>query len=111
MSVGLLLSALALTPSCGGPDESLVSPCESALTCGDTCSAATPCGSGLHCSGSKCTAECIPGDKRCGPGKGCNSSGKCVAGISLGVGGTQTGGGSSGVGGDTGVCAGTNLNL
>lgn len=111
VSVGLLFSALALTPSCGSPEESLVSPCESDLTCGDACDAATPCGSGLYCNGSKCTAECIPGDKRCGSGKRCNSAGKCVADISLGFGGSQTGGGSTGVGGDSGVCAGTNLNL
>lgn len=112
VGVGLLFSALALTPSCGGGEGSLVSPCESELTCGGPCSAATPCGSGLYCgAGDKCTAECVPGDERCGSGKRCNSAGKCVSDISLGFGGTESGGGGSNVGGDTGVCAGTSLNL
>jgi hypothetical protein len=111
--VGLLFSALAFIPSCGGVEESLVSPCESELACGQTCSLATPCGSGLYCSsGDKCTADCIAGDKRCGSGKRCSSVGKCVEDISLGgIGANNSGGSSTGVGGENGVCAGTNLNL
>lgn len=112
VGLGLLFSALAMTSSCGGVEESLVSPCESELTCGAPCSASAPCGSGLFCgSGDKCTAECIAGDKRCGAGKRCGSAGKCVDDITLGFGGTENGGGGSTGTGGAGICAGTNLNL
>jgi von Willebrand factor type A domain len=108
MGFGLMLAALGGIASCGGSEESLVSPCESELTCGKACDAAAPCGTGQYCGlDSKCTAQCIPGDSRCGDGKRCNENGRCVDGLNLGVGGTS----NLGAGGDSGVCASTDVNL
>jgi hypothetical protein len=107
---GLLLSALAAATSCGGAGESLVSPCESELTCGQPCSVGAPCGAGQYCSSdSTCVADCVPNDKRCGDGKSCNGSGKCVTGMGPLVMGGSTG--DPGGGGTGGVCADVNINL
>ena len=107
---GLLLSALAATPSCGGTEESLVSPCESELTCGQPCDVGTPCDGGKYCGGdSTCVADCVLGDNRCGSGKTCNGSGKCVTGMGPLIMGGSTG--DPGGGGSTGVCADVNINL
>jgi hypothetical protein len=108
--LGLLLAALGGLASCGGGEESLISPCKSELTCGQACDSVNACSTGQYCgSDDKCTAECIPGDKRCGSGKTCNGSGRCVEDKNLNLGGGTSGGGSSGVGG--GVCASTNVDL
>lgn len=105
--LGVLLSALGSVVSCGGAEESLVSPCKSELECGQPCSLSSPCGSGRYCgSDQTCTAECTLGDNRCGDGKTCNGSGRCVAKMVLNVGGS-----SGNSGGSSGVCAGTSLNL
>jgi len=105
VGLGLVLSVLGA--SCGGADESLVSPCKSELACGQKCDVANTCASGTYCgSDATCTAECIPGDKRCGADKTCNGSGHCVAGPNINV-----GGGSSNTGGGTGVCASTAIDL
>jgi hypothetical protein len=104
----LLLGLVATATSCGSADESLVSPCKSELTCGQTCSNATPCGTGQFCaSDGTCTAECIPGDSRCDSDEACNGSGRCVPKTNLG----PIGGSSSGVGGNGGVCADVKINL
>lgn len=113
LGLGLTLLALAGVPSCGGVEESLVSPCESELQCGQPCSPSMACDSGQHCGQNKtCTAECIPGDSRCGSGRRCNGSGLCVEGLSIGLGGSSSGGGgiSNGTGG-TSVCADVNITL
>jgi von Willebrand factor type A domain len=111
VGIGLVLSALGGLASCGGSDESLVSPCKSELTCGQKCDAVSTCANGTYCgSDATCTAECIPGDKRCGSDKTCNGSGHCVDGPSISVGGTK-GGGTGAVGGDSGVCASTAVDL
>lgn len=105
VGLGLVLSALGA--SCGGADESLVSPCKSELTCGQKCDAVTACANGTYCgSDATCTAECIPGDKRCGEGT-CNGSGHCVAGPNITLGGSS----NSPTGGGTGVCASTAVDL
>ena len=112
VGLGLLLSALAGVASCSGGEESLVSPCKSELTCGQTCSPSAACGSGQYCGGdNKCTAECVAGDKRCGTGKRCGSSGKCVDDITLGFGGTGSSGGGATSTGGNGVCADANITL
>ncbi|HKY36068.1 MAG TPA: vWA domain-containing protein [Polyangiaceae bacterium] len=104
-----MLTALA-APSCGGASESLVSPCQSELTCGSPCSAGAPCGSGQYCgSESICTADCVPNDTRCGSGKSCSRSGKCVEGLGPLIMGGSTG--DPGGGGTGGVCADVNINL
>jgi von Willebrand factor type A domain len=108
---GLVLSALGGLASCGGSDESLVSPCKSELSCGQKCDAVKACANGTYCgSDATCTAECVPGDKRCGSDKTCNGSGHCIDGPSISVGGT-TGVGGLPVGGDSGVCASTAVDL
>jgi hypothetical protein len=108
MGVGALLVALA-APSCSKTEESLVSPCESELSCGKACSTAAPCGSGQFCGPeSTCTAQCIPGDSRCGDDKRCDGNGKCITKTQLGgLGGTEGGG----VGGSSGVCADAKITL
>lgn len=111
---GFVFSALAALVSCGGTEESLVSPCKSELMCGQTCdNAGMTCGTGKYCGAdSTCTADCIPGDKRCGEGKTCGGNGRCVVsnGPDLNVGGSSnSGGGNNGVGGD--VCASTDVDL
>jgi hypothetical protein len=51
----------------------------------------------------------VPGDKRCGDGKACNGSGKCVEGMGpLIMGGTT---GDPGGGGTGGACPSVNINL
>ncbi len=108
VGLGLLLAGLGGITSCGGADESLVSPCESKLKCGRPCDAANTCGQGQYCGAdAKCTADCIGGDARCGAGKVCTPQGRCVEGLVIGVGGTS----GSGVGGNDGVCASTDVNL
>lgn len=110
VGVGLLLSALVAVPSCSGAEESLVSPCESELECGQPCDLTTSCGVGKYCSAQEtCTAECIPGDGRCGSGKTCNGSGRCVEGGGIIIG--PGGGGSGSSGGSSGVCADADINL
>jgi hypothetical protein len=106
------LAALAFVSSCsGGGDESLVSPCEKELECGQPCSAQAPCGSGRFCGNDKtCVAECVRGDSRCGQGETCDANGRCVKGINLGVGGSENGGGGSSTGGSTG-CIDFNVSL
>lgn len=109
MGLMLLFGVLAAGASCGGGEESLVSPCKSQLACGDECSSTKPCKAGLFCGPeSACTAECIPGDARCGTGKTCNGNGRCVEGLTIDPGG---GGGSTGSGGTNGVCADVEINL
>src|SRR5688500_12352195 len=111
MGLGLLLSALAVMASCGGVEESLVSPCQSELTCGNPCSASASCISGQYCGGdATCTADCVVGDQRCGSGKTCNGSGRCVDGMGPLVMGGSTGDPGGG-GGMNGVCADVNINL
>jgi hypothetical protein len=105
--LGLLVASLAGITSCGGEDGSLVSPCQSQLSCGKACDAQNPCGQGQHCGGdAKCTAQCVLGDDRCGAGKHCDGSGKCVDGVNIDVGGS-----SSGTGGGSGECPSTKVNL
>lgn len=108
LSLGMLLGALGGITSCSSGEGSLVSPCESELSCGRACDPATPCASGQFCGAdSKCTAHCVPGDARCGAGKMCSSQGRCIDDLVIGVGGTT----GTGAGGDTGVCASTDVNL
>lgn len=111
-SVGLGLG-LTLWACGGGDDGSKVSPCKAELACGATCDSTKPCQSGQHCgTDSTCTAECVPGDSRCGDGKRCSDNGTCITGPAIGdLGGTSSGGGSSNIGGDTGVCAMTDVDL
>jgi hypothetical protein len=105
----LALSVLGGLASCSGADESLVSPCKSELKCGQKCDAVQSCTNGTYCGAdATCTAECVPGDKRCGDGKSCNGSGHCIAGPNLNLGGST---GGLPIGGDTGVCASTNVDL
>src|SRR6188768_2789830 len=115
LGCSLLLSALVTAPSCSAKkDESLVSPCESKLTCGQPCDASNACATGQFCGTEKtCTAECVPGDGNCGSGKNCNGFGRCVTGpgvvLPVGTGGssgTGVGGGSSG-----GNCPGASVSL
>lgn len=107
MAAGSLLWALGGVTSCGGGDESLVSPCQSELTCGQACDVATACSKGQFCgTDSKCTAECVAGDARCGTGKRCSENGRCIDDLVIGVGGS-----SIGAGGENGVCASTDVNL
>jgi hypothetical protein len=111
VGLGLVLSSLGGLASCGGTDESLVSPCESELTCGEKCDSVIPCASGKYCSADQtCTAECVAGDKRCGDGEIC-AGGHCVSGTNINLGGSNSGGGFGSVGGDTGVCASTDVDL
>jgi len=106
VGLGVLIGALGV--SCSGADDSLVSPCKSELTCGQKCDAASACANGTYCgSDGKCTAECIPGDARCGEDATCNGSGHCVAGPSFNLGGSSANPG----GGNTGVCASTAVDL
>jgi hypothetical protein len=112
LGFGLVLSSLGSLTSCGGTDESLVSPCKSELTCGQKCDSVSPCASGQYCGTDQtCTAECIPGDKRCGEGKICGATGHCIPGTDINLGGSNSGGGNGSVGGNTGVCASTNVDL
>jgi hypothetical protein len=107
LGLGLLFSSL-LGASCGGDGGSQVSPCKGQLSCGEACDVGKPCAQGQHCGvDSKCTADCIPGDDRCGSGKHCSSSGVCVDGIDIDVGG---GGTSTGTGG-SGECPSTDVSL
>src|SRR5260221_8236783 len=86
---GVVLSALAGVASCGGTDESLVSPCKSQLACGQACDVTNACAQGQYCgTDSKCTAQCVSGDTRCGDGKRCDPNGRCVDGLQL-TGGTN----------------------
>lgn len=112
VGLGTLALALALVAgasSCSSPEESLVDPCVSELSCGQACSAVEPCGSGRFCGpDSTCTAQCVAGDARCGDGKRCDSNGKCVPKTQLGgLGGSEGGG----VGGNSGVCAEAKITL
>jgi hypothetical protein len=112
VTFGLVLSTLGGLTSCGGTDESLISPCKTELTCGQKCDAATACGSGQYCGTDQtCTAECIAGDKRCGEGKVCAGNGHCVPGANIDLGGSSSGGGNGSIGGNTGVCASTAIDL
>jgi hypothetical protein len=113
VGLGLALFALLGVSSCSSSKESLVSPCKSELSCGQACDAANACATGQFCGGdAKCTAECIPGDARCGDGKSCNGSGRCVTGIQLGgTGGISNSGGSSSTGAVGGNCASTDVDL
>jgi hypothetical protein len=108
VGVGALLAALAAA-SCSKTEESLVSPCESELSCGQACSSVAPCGSGQFCGPeATCTAQCVQGDARCGDDKRCDGNGKCVSKMQLGgLGGTDGGG----VGGNSGVCADAKITL
>ncbi len=110
---GLAMSALIAAVSCSSKTESLVSPCESELACGQPCDKASPCGTGQFCGNSStCTAECVSGDSRCGSGKTCNGSGRCVATSGPILGGVGTGGSSGDPGGGTGgVCPGAEVSL
>lgn len=110
VGLGALLAGLAASAaSCSKTEESLVSPCESELACGQTCSTTTPCASGRFCGPeSTCTAQCIAGDSRCGDSKRCDANGKCISKTQLGgIGGTDGGG----VGGNSGVCADAKITL
>lgn len=116
LGCSLLLSALVTAPSCSSKQESLVSPCESELSCGQACDATNACATGQFCGTSKtCTAECVPGDSRCGKGKSCNGTGRCVMGpgvILPGVGTGGTSGGGVGGGSSTGGnCPGADVAL
>lgn len=109
--LSLALFALLGAASCSSTKESLVSPCASELTCGQACDATNLCGNGQYCGDdSKCTADCIPGDTRCGDGKSCSGTGHCVAssgGITLdptGTGGTAATGGGGTDTGTGGAC-------
>ncbi|MEZ4222719.1 MAG: VWA domain-containing protein [Polyangiaceae bacterium] len=82
-----VVTALAWAASCGGSEEdNLVTPCEGELkgVCGNTCQQTQECGSGLYCSNDKtCTADCTAGGGQCKGGKFCDSTGRCVSGISV----------------------------
>ena len=108
VGVGALLVALA-GASCSKTEESLVSPCEAELSCGQACSTVDPCGSGQFCGPeSTCTAQCVAGDSRCGDDKRCDGNGRCITKTQLGgLGGTEGGG----VGGSSGVCADAKITL
>ncbi|MDF3064581.1 MAG: uncharacterized protein K0R38_182, partial [Polyangiaceae bacterium] len=116
-SVGLSLG-LALTvvggglASCGKADESRVAPCESKIECGAACDTGRSCVSGQYCGADdKCTADCVVGDARCEEGRRCDgTTGRCVTGTILDVGGSS-GNGGPGAGGDNGTCASTDVNL
>jgi hypothetical protein len=109
LGLGAALLGLAGAASCGGGEGSLVSPCESELSCGQKCSLTEPCGSGRYCGPeSTCTAQCVEGDSRCGAEKRCDSNGACVPKTQLGGLGGSTGGG---VGGNSGVCADAKITL
>ena len=111
VTFGLVLSTIGGLTSCGG-SESLVSPCESDLKCGEKCDSVIPCVSGKYCGTDQtCTAECIPGDNRCGDGKICGGNGRCLPGTTINLGGSSSGGGNGSFGGDTGVCASTDVEL
>lgn len=108
VSVGFALALLGGITSCSGGEESLVSPCESELDCGQACDAATPCGKGQFCGpDATCTAQCVAGDSRCGAGKVCTAQGRCVDDLMIGVGGSS----NTGAGGGNGVCASVDVNL
>lgn len=105
--LGLLWCSLLGVASCGGDGGSQVSPCKGELNCGQACDVGKPCASGQHCGPDvKCTADCVPGDNRCGAGRQCSSSGTCVDGVDISVGGT-----SSGTGGGSGECPSTDVSL
>jgi hypothetical protein len=104
-----VLSLLGAAASCSGGEESLVSPCESEISCGQKCSGAEPCGSGQFCGPQNtCTAQCVEGDSRCGSEKRCDQSGRCVPKTQLGGLGGSMGGG---VGGNGSVCADAKITL
>lgn len=77
----LVLGALAAGCDCGGAPVS--GPCGDATPipgCGQSCSSAAPCPTGLFCSVGMCTAECAPGtDHTCSGGRICSAQGRCVA--------------------------------
>jgi hypothetical protein len=104
-----LLGLISAAASCGGGEGSLVSPCESELSCGQKCSLSEPCGSGQFCGPENaCTAQCVEGDARCGAEKRCDANGRCVPKTQLGgLGGSMSGG----VGGNGGVCADAKITL
>lgn len=104
----LVLSLVVTTSSCSGVDESLVDPCESKLSCGQPCSTVEPCGDGRFCGPENtCTAQCVPGDARCGDDERCDGNGKCIPKTQLG----GIGGIGNGTGGNGGVCADVKINL
>src|SRR4051812_45999164 len=76
----LAFTAGVLALSCGNKSDgvSQVSPCQGQVSCGEACSVLSTCNSGKYCGANNtCTADCIPGDDRCGPSAMCNSTGKC----------------------------------
>ncbi len=86
----LALVALAALVSvgceCEGPTRR--GPCtgESPLAgCGQTCSTAAPCPSGLYCASGSCTADCAIGTTyTCTGGRVCSSEGRCEGAIDAG---------------------------
>lgn len=112
MSVGLALTLVGISvTSCGKGDESPVDPCGSGQ-CGAPCGVGDSCPTGQHCGAAQvCTAECVAGDTRCGEGRRCDGSlGLCVTSTMLDIGGGASTGGS-GVGGNDGTCASTDVSL
>lgn len=83
-SLALLFASASLAASgceCDGPTR--VGPCvgdDRLPGCGQECSAAAPCPSGLYCASGACTAECAPGtDFTCRAGYVCADDGRCVS--------------------------------
>jgi hypothetical protein len=73
---------------------------ELAGQCGNPCASNAECPPGQYCSGGLCTADCVPGDGRCGAGE-CDEHGQCFGFGTGGSGGdvVTSSGGSTGQGG------------
>lgn len=76
------LGSVALGCDCEG--NTLRGPCADGASapagCGQMCSSAAPCPSGLYCSAGMCTAECADGtEHECSGGRVCGPQGRCVS--------------------------------
>ena len=82
-AMGLALTASLTAWGCDCEGTSRPGPCGGARPpagCGQSCSMASPCPSGLFCSASMCTAECADGtDYECTGGRVCSAQGRCVS--------------------------------
>jgi von Willebrand factor type A domain-containing protein len=75
---------------------------ELAGQCGNPCASDAECPPGQYCAGGACTADCIPGDARCGNGV-CDEHGHC-SGLGQGGTGGSTMTSSGGNGATGGAC-------